>query len=323
MNSVSNKVGVIEIGSRAVRLLIAEISPFGRLTVASSDWKETGLAHAQASGGHSFDDKVKDLVSTVRAFQKKAAAYRTSRLCVFATEAVRNMSTEHLTLLREGIPQLEVIDRSMEARCALLGAVSPFEAPKKSEDTFIIDQGTGSMETGIGRISPSGATLSQYESYSLGTQILVDILGECGGDLKKFQAGMRDRIAGFNVVNSDSISPIILGSAATKIAWIKVRGSMSDRYDPKMVHGQTIEVSMIDNLVSTAIAKPDMVRRIIDPVNPESREFETVVTGLIAIRLFMERFGKKSFMVSAYGPRYGVVWMAGKYRELGFDVSSS
>ena len=171
------RVATIEVGSRAIRLLVAEITVAGKLIVLNSDWRETALAAALSAGGTMLDGKIIEIVQIARAFEEKSRSFQVRRVCVFATEAVRQMSPVNLGVLHDGIPHLEVIDRKTEACCALLGAVSPFERPQRSEDSFVIDQGSGSMELAVGRIEDSGVNLLAYKSYRLGTQELVEEIG--------------------------------------------------------------------------------------------------------------------------------------------------
>ena len=152
-SSITNRVGVVEIGSRGVRLLIADIPPDGRLTTVAHDSRETGLALAQSLGGEVLDQKLDEVIEIANAFLKEVRSQQARRACVFATEAVRRLSGPHVDILREHIPGLEVIDRKTEAECSLLGALFPFQTPKPTPHTFIIDQGTGSMELAVGQVS--------------------------------------------------------------------------------------------------------------------------------------------------------------------------
>lgn len=314
-------IGIVEIGSRAIRLLVAEISATGRLTILTSDWRETGLAMAKSIGGGTLDQKVDEVIEVVNSFLKEIRLHNTKRICVFATEAVRQLSDEHISILKERIPGLEVIDRKTEARCSMLGAISPFELPKPTADSFVIDQGAGSMELAVGKITQSGVELAAYKSYRLGTQELVEDFNECHKDFSKYFVKLQNKIKSLKLIDvSSNLLPIVLGSAATKMAWIKVRRNLSDRYEPGKVHGQIIDLRSVDKLATMAINDAETVRRIIDPKSPTSLEFETVMTGIIAISAFLKQLGKTEFKVSAYGPRYGIVWMTAVYKTLGCDV---
>src|SRR5437764_1136616 len=151
----SKRIGVVEIGSRATRFLLADISAAGRLSIAKSDWRETGLAAAKAAGGSAFDARLSEIIQTVNDYLVQSRSAGASRMCIFATEAVRRMSDEHRERLKTAIPHLEIIDRKTEASCALMGAVSPFDEPKVTSEHFVIDQGTGSMELAVGSLSGS------------------------------------------------------------------------------------------------------------------------------------------------------------------------
>lgn len=319
---IKNRVGVVEIGSRGVRLLIADIPPDGRLATIAHDSRETGLALAQSRGGEVLDQRLDEVIEIANAFMKEVQSKRAQRACVFATEAVRRLSVQHVDVLREHIPGLEVIDRKTEAECSLLGALFPFQMPKPTPDTFVIDQGTGSMELAVGNVSKTGVELTAYNSHGLGTHNLVERLKTCNGDFLRFSIELRKEVAKLSSFKVDAnLCPIILGSAGTKVAWIKVRKNLSDRYEPGKVHGQVIKTASLDRLVEMAMKDQAGVRRVIDPVNPQSPEFETVMTGIVAISVFLKNLGMTEFKVSANGSRYGVVWMVAIYRSLGFDLS--
>ncbi|MGD0650910.1 MAG: hypothetical protein ABSA97_07200 [Verrucomicrobiia bacterium] len=321
ITSAITRAGIVEIGSRAIRLLVAEISPAGRLAIVTSNWRETGLAMAQSVGGIALDKKVDEVSEVVNAFLEEGRTHQPNRMCIFATEAVRRMSNEHVATLRERIPGLEIIDRKTEACCSLLGAITPFETPTPTDESFVIDQGAGSMELAVGRILISGVELSAYKSYRLGTQELIEDLNESQKDFENFSLKLHNKVKKLKLVEvAPNLCPIVLGSAATKMAWIRVRRNPTDRYEPGKVHDQIIDLQSIDKLAKLAVGDSETVRRIIDPLNPKSLEFETVMTGLIAISVFLKQLGKSEFRVSAYGPRFGVVWMTAVYQKLGFDL---
>ncbi len=79
-------------------------------------------------------------------------------------------------------------------------------------------------------------------------------------------------------------------------------------YDPRQVQGQVIPLKHIDSLVRVAVADPTAARMVIHPKQPDSMEFETVVSGLIALEIFLRREKKDEFVVCGDGTRYGVVW---------------
>jgi exopolyphosphatase/pppGpp-phosphohydrolase len=148
---------------------------------------------------------------------------------------------------------------------------------------------------------------------------LVERLRTFKGDFRRFSEDLRRELGSLKAFDpSGKLCPIILGSAGTKVAWIKVKQHPAERYDPGRVHGQLITSDALERLVAMAIKDPALVRRVIDPVNPQSAEFETVMTGIVAIEIFMKSLGKTAFKVSANGSRYGVLWMTAIYRKLGF-----
>jgi hypothetical protein len=102
--------------------------------------------------------------------------------------------------------------------------------------------------------------------------------------------------------------PILLGSAATKLAWLGVRPNVMAAYDPRAVNGSVVRLRDIAALVQVAELAPEAARRLVDPRHPESSEFETVLAGLVGIEAFLRRESKDEFTVCAHGTRYGLAW---------------
>src|SRR2546421_8442004 len=96
----NNRVAVIEIGSRAIRLLVADVAPQGKLEVVATDWEETGLAGAAAAGNVALDEKVDELADTLARFRIRADEFRPRSIAAIGTEAVRKLDRPHVDRLR-------------------------------------------------------------------------------------------------------------------------------------------------------------------------------------------------------------------------------
>jgi exopolyphosphatase/pppGpp-phosphohydrolase len=305
------RVGVVEIGSRAIRLLVADTQCLNGLTIVATDWAETGLV---AAIGRDSETEVVSRVATIgSAFVDRSRELQAKRICVFGTEALRQISNGSLEQLKASIPEILVLDSQREAECSLLAAANGLEC---SGEVLAIDQGAASMEVAVGDFRDGQLQLKAATSYRLGTQPLVESLAKCGGDLKGFQSMLQRKIKRLRLVScSAALRPILLGSAATKIAWIRVRKREDDRYNPKLVHGTVMAVDKIDQLIMLAEQSPDFVRSVIDPRNPNSSEYETVMAGLVGLRLVLERFKATEFAVSAFGTRHGMALRLARENE--------
>jgi exopolyphosphatase/pppGpp-phosphohydrolase len=313
------RTGVIEIGSRGIRLLIADLS--NKLQVVNTAYQDTQLARIISKQPASLPDKLKEIISITNGLCEKVQQLQCRRICIFGTEAMRSLPNDCIVGLKKSISQLEILSEKDEARCSLLGAVSPFDGLIPSETQFVIDQGTGSVELAVGKISTSDVELAAYKSYRLGTEELVEELDACNNNYSYFFKKIEAKIRKLKLIEVDArLTPIILGSAATKFAWIKVKQQIEDRYEPGKVHGQILEKRSIDQLLSLADKHTEELRRIIDPHSTNMDEFKIVLAGLVGIKIMLDQLGKKSFKVSAYGPRYGAAWLCGVGKTMGFDV---
>jgi exopolyphosphatase/guanosine-5'-triphosphate,3'-diphosphate pyrophosphatase len=306
----TRRVGVVEIGSRAIRLLVADISPTRGLVVVSTAWREAPLGALVKGGKEALRAKLEEVDGIVREFVARCRQMGPSRLCVFGTEALRKISEERMCELSKVMPYLTILDKKSEALCSLVGAIRGFSClVSDGEEVLVVDQGAGSMELAVGKLSESAAELLSYKSYELGTQPLVGLFKRCGGHIPRLRERVEKRISAYELVTVGRGPTIVLGSAATKCAWIKVRREPSEAYAPGRVHGQIVSLDQVDKLFEEAMIKPEEMRKVIDPRNPSGDEYEIVVSGLVALSIVLRTLRKTEFTVSAWGTRHGLAWV--------------
>jgi len=312
MSHASNResVGVVEVGSRAVRLLVAEVSVDNKLRVVSSDWRECKLLPIVRIDSAALKEQFKAIKEISDRFVSKAHKLGVSTIKVFGTEALRRISREHPGLLPEVFPDLCVFDRRTEAFYSLIAAVKGLPAIRgKDRTVLVIDQGAGSLELVVGKACRGNVDLVSYRSYKLGTEALRQLLARNGGDISKLRRELKKRVSKYRTMDVHSAAiPIVLGSAATKLAWIKVRKEPGERYSPRRVHGQILDVGSLMGFLDIATRSEEAIRLLVDSRNPMGQEYETVVAGLAAISAFLTKLGESQFVVSGFGTRYGVAW---------------
>lgn len=303
-------VCAVEIGGRAVRLLVVEVFGNDDFKVIHSDWRRVNLA-ATNKLENSFKPTVNEVVHVVRSFLNKCSDLGVSAIRVFGTGAVRRLPKEYIQYLFEQIPNFMVLDKKSEALCSFVAAVRGLPSVVSDENKVLtIDQGSRSMELALGRLFNNSSNLIDYKSYKLGTQSLMDLLKKNKGNISLFQNKLEQRISYYELFGIGSSPPIIvLGSAVTRFAWIKVCRYPDEKYKLHRVHGQIISLNNIDRFIEAAIANAGETRRIIDSQNASEDEFERVVTGLVSLSIFLRRFKRTRFVVSGLGTRYGLVWL--------------
>jgi exopolyphosphatase/guanosine-5'-triphosphate,3'-diphosphate pyrophosphatase len=303
------RAGVIELGSRALRLLIVDHAPGQGLQVVQTDSAESRLAIALDSAQDRRPEILARAGEIARQYEHRCRAAGAEAVCVFGTEALRQLTGAEVERLRAALPTLIILDAAQEARCSLLAAALGVDGAKVDGEVLAIDQGAASMELAAGHFTAGKLKLISTFSTPLGTRPLTQQLAAHGG-WPAFRAALQGEVDALNLPpGSGAARVILLGSAATKLAWLHVRSSDAERYTPRLVQGRRLAVQDIDQLLGIAEAEPQFARKAIDVRSPESGEFEIVIAGLTALRLVLQRLGCASFTVSAFGTRHGMAWL--------------
>lgn len=305
------RVGVVEIGSRAIRLLVADVSASGQMDIVRTEAKEVRLAEALVSGDGSLRDRLVGVRATIEELLRFAAIHHPDRVAVFATEVARRLDESLVATLADGLDMFFVLDRKTEAWCSFLAAITSLSrGPLTAGEYLVVDQGSGSMEFALGQVTPFGLTLVSHQGHRMGTQPLLQQFSVSGRDPGKFERQLRQKVAKYKLITvNPHTKTIVLGSAATKLAWLRVRTNVMSRYSPKLVEGVGLNLRSIDEYTRQMNADPIQLQRWVDPFDPRSAEHEIVLVGLLAIKLFLERLSIAEFAVSARSSRYGFAWV--------------
>ena len=153
------------------------------------------------------------------AYQRKVPA---TRMAVFGSEAIRRLGPVPVEGFRT-VAKLSGSFEEEEAELSFLAGVLGGVHPANRFSTFlVIDQGSGSMEVVVGSLNAEGAKISAYKSYALGTRELVKMLQAAGtfDQLRKSLVVRFSRLKPFT--HKVGGPPVVLGSAATRLAWMSV-----------------------------------------------------------------------------------------------------
>ncbi len=168
------KYGAIDIGSNAVRLLIADIIENND----SISFKKNTLIRVPLRLGddaflhqHISDKKADDLVKTMHAFRSLMDVYKVTQYLAFATSAMREAKNGDQVVKRiieEANINLEIIHGQKEAK--IIYASHADQAIDKSKTYLYVDVGGGSTELSLF----SAGELVVSKSFNLGTIRILD-----------------------------------------------------------------------------------------------------------------------------------------------------
>ena len=305
-------MGVVEIGSRAVRLLVADVGGDVGLSVVRTGWLETGLAETMVRGDYSLRQIFDVIGDKTRGFLEEARRDGSAAVLAFGTAGLRAAPKELLAGLCSAVPELTLMSARDEAWCSLVAAVMGLQGViERNAPILVVDQGSGSMEVALGQFSGGRPVISVIRSYELGYAAIAETLSELDGDLPALRSRLTRRLSRHSPIDGVATArPVVMGSVATKLAWLAGAGA-GGRYRPGVVHGRTVGLSEIDVQALAAVQEPARLRERLDPGKPGSREFERVIAGMVGLELFLRRVGKEEFVVSAHGTRHGLAWKLG------------
>lgn len=310
------RVAVIEVGSRAIRMLVADVGGGDFLAPVRTDYKQSRLLDALRADHANRDDVLSATKDIALQFVEKARASGASEILVVGTAACRELIKICPDAVDQVFPQLHILSGKSEAICSAIAAIDWSRDNQAAQRIVTIDHGAGSMEISVICREGNNLLLEDYRSYKLGSTELKLMLAECGGDVGRFSQLIGKRIASYKFEIEGHVDKVAgLGSVLTNTAWLFVREGLSDTYDPRRVHGKQLGLlqirKTIQELFSLANNDIQKLRAFVDPRKPNGDEYEIIVTGLVAIGFILDKFNASEIGVSAHGARHGVALLLG------------
>lgn len=311
---MDKRIGVIEFGTRGIRLLVADASSKGISNVIYSTGGFSELGRNQDAKGNlaqeTFELSKKQATEYVQIAQQKGADV----VFGFATEAVR-VAPNRKKFLEILKPTLEVtiLKEEEEALYSFLASVQAFKQELKPQGLLlVIDQGGGSIELSYGNIDKDGIIVVKgRDSFPLGTIRLTKELV----DAKNLQVGFSavKKLIQNELKNHTPFEELKLrkpqltvglGSAITKLAEALSEQVLSTK---KNIHGYFINVETINSLV---VATDNEVKtkkaNSIKDIGIDSNR-ATLIGGVTTFNDVLNFYKCNGVTVSRHGLRYGVL----------------
>ncbi|MDO8878384.1 MAG: hypothetical protein Q8M24_05045 [Pseudolabrys sp.] len=318
----AKRVAVIEIGSRATRLLVADVIRGQPLITVTTSVDDTRLMEAAALSEAAILHELDNIYGIVTRCRERAIRSNATAVKVFATEAIRQVrDTNAFRNSRLAASIDQILDEKAEANCSLISGLTALDRFKLGGDKIlVIDQGAGSMELASGKRGPP-VEMTEFSGVKLGGNLLLKLFRENGLDPKAYRAAALPMLKQCETLNRDLDRVIVQGTAATKFAWLLVRKSKMEKYDPKRVHGAKLHRKQLEFIVSNVETfsldknpkkKWADLQEFINPGEYGGDAAERVVAGIIPLIHLLTIFHKNEFVVSAYGTRHGMAWRLGQ-----------
>lgn len=234
MGESSVRVGVVDIGTNSMRLLITDgIEESGR-------WVEvTGLGRGVDATGRLSQEAMERTMAVLAGFGERMDSLGVTHRAAVATSATRDASNREEFLDRAeqalGV-RPEVISGGREGNLSFDGATADFE---ENAPTWVSDIGGGSTEI---------VSSDESDSVQMGSVRLSDRLDA------PFPLPDRDRRRADQIAH-DAFSPYSFGEVATHIGvagtWTTLAALAADlpAYDDRAVHGYVLDTQTLSDLV--------------------------------------------------------------------------
>jgi exopolyphosphatase/guanosine-5'-triphosphate,3'-diphosphate pyrophosphatase len=294
-------VSIIDIGTNTVLLLVASVTPDGRIDPLLHEQRIPRLGKGVDQHRTLHPDSIARVIAALNEYRQLAARYRPEVTVVCGTSAVRDAANrnEFAALIRDktGLT-LEVLSGEEEALWAFRGAISGI--PDLSRAT-VFDIGGGSTEIIVGShrgiehaISLDIGSVRLTERFFAHDPPLPDELDSA----KQSVLSELITATGFSFQGS-----MLVGVAGTATSLAMLAQGIHD-FDIRAVTNYRMKRVTVEHLYRTLRGIPSSTIRDLSPVM-EGRA-DVITAGALILQQMMEQCGFEELLVSERGVRYGL-----------------
>lgn len=304
------RIGAIDIGSNAVRFLVAHVLPDGTFRHIHEDRDVARLGQGMAGGKGLSQDAIDRASKAVARFAAKARELKVDSIRAVATAAVRESKNADvfLKLVRERANlDVDVIHADEEARLGFRGAAASIDLFEGR--VAVLDIGGGSAQLTIAK----DGVLVASESGPLGAVRLTEKFGGAAAFAgKRFDEAMkhvRGLVKALVPREHKSIDLLAAtGGTVTSLASMAAGQILKDFHpgEPLVALPREGEVHRrhIDDLISLLRRTP-VAKRVEIPGLPAERA-DIILAGLVVLREVMRRLKVTGVEVCGGGVRVGL-----------------
>lgn len=306
-------IGVIDLGSNSLRLLLVRVHADGSTTVLNRVKHMVRLGEGCFAHKRLQDEAMTRTMAALRDLAQMCAAYQTSEIAAIATAAVRDADNGAEFILRvkenTGI-DFTVVSGREEARLIYLGVSGGLEPGDRLR--LFIDIGGGSTELIVG----NAQTYRSLDSVRIGCVRLTNLFfGSGAGPVSArtyaaLQAHIRNaarrsfqRIADFDIEQMVASSGSARNLAEIAAALEQTDAARAD--GPSRASRHVLSYNGLTRVVRELCSRPLETRREIPGINPNRAD--VLVAGAAILQTVMEEQGFESVLVSSRGLQNGIL----------------
>ncbi|MFD0679555.1 MULTISPECIES: Ppx/GppA phosphatase family protein [unclassified Paenibacillus] len=297
----SRRIGIIDIGSNSIRLVIYEINPLNAYRVIGEFKQSARLSQRIGPDNTLPTDDVQAIVGILSHFKQICNANQVTEIRAAATAAIRNAANSQAIIrtlhIQSGI-QVELLSGEDEARLGFLGMIHSLDIP----DGIVIDIGGGSTEVTIFRNRTRLKSVSfPFGAVNTGRRFATN--GDCSEEqLKLIRHMVQEAVANEPWIKMHPGLPLIgLGGTIRSLCKINQK---RQKYSLPVTHNYPISSMDMDELMQWLSSLPSDKRKKVDGLSKE--RFDIIVPGMILLQTLFEATGSSHYVISGAGLRDGL-----------------
>ena len=295
----------VDIGTLTCRVLIADLSPGGKLIEVRSERRILRLGEAVDRTKQLSGAAMDRVVQCLKEWREMIDASSVDAAAVVATSAVRDATNRDVFLdrvKREAGFEVELISGEEEARRTMLGIRSGL--PLGVEDVLALDIGGGSTEFILDRPGQNPVV----RSIDIGVVRLCERLLHhdplTDEEIRQAREWVTKETKAAVAGMYNYQAATFVGTAGT-VTSLAAMAQKLPTYEPARIHNYRLQLTTIQELEQTLLSRKQTDRAGL-PGLEKGRE-EVIAAGAIIIRTVMETLGISSVLVSDLGLREGVL----------------
>lgn len=297
----NRRIGIIDIGSNSIRLVIYEFLPTQAYRVIGEFKQSARLSQLIGEDNELPANAILSLIDTMKHFKQICDAYSVTELRAAATAAVRNASNSAQiidSLRRESGLEVELLSGDDEARIGFLGMIHALDIP----DGMLVDIGGGSTEVTFFR----DRQLVRSVSFPFGAVNTTRRFSSDGNFTPEQIHAIRDMV--LQAVDQEpwikehpGIPLIGLGGTIRSLSKISQK---KKKYSHPVTHNYPMSADEMEELASTLPATPASKRKKVDGLSKD--RYDIIVPGLIILHTLFTAAGASHYVISGAGLRDGL-----------------
>ncbi|OXM84277.1 Ppx/GppA phosphatase family protein [Paenibacillus rigui] len=298
---INRRIGIIDIGSNSIRLVIYELFPTLAYRVIGEFKQSARLSQKIGDDNVLPTDDIDELIQILKQFHQICTAYEVTDMRAAATAAIRNASNSRqiidLLRLQTGI-HVELLSGEDEARVGFLGMMHALDI----SDGMLVDIGGGSTEVSVFR----NRERLHSVSFPFGAVNTTRKFSNDGNftdeQLRCIRQMVLQAVEGEPWIQQHPGLPLVgLGGTIRSLSKITQK---KRKYSLPVTHNYSMSAEDMDEWMKLLPSLPADKRKKVDGLSKD--RYDIIVPGLTILHTLFEAASASHYVISGAGLRDGL-----------------